>query len=465
MGKKRQNRPNKQSGGDSSASTSAAAPAAKAKANAAADAAKASVSISSTTKEKSSSSLFQFLSAERQGIVWVSACALIGALIGFGIGTGHLSGAASEPVNPWRKSLGIKIRSSTTYQLLSLRTKPWTPLLNLWETSISLTTSRKNLLGDPGNPRNYDVLKEAILREPGGFVHPDLGMMIPAPSGAARGIGMVRDAYTKVQTRCTPGIASEKMKKPENQTLFMQEEVLIRIPLSYQMTRTTALDTLLPLIQAGDPNRKDPLQELDDAALLVLLLAHERGVSRASRWLPYIASLPTVPSCGYLTETRPYMLDAVAAYGGEVGVDVNGWVRELSKASAYAEKISSGLAKDYGVFIKSPEGVSIEDNLQWALCQVASRATAGDDKYGSLRLVPLMDMINHDANAGGFVELTGEESFDKGDFVDVKEEEKEIMGGMFVVRSLRHGRRKPLRKGQVSDFCIVDCSCCQYGLC
>lgn len=415
------------------------------------DAASASPSVSGLfPSARPTSSLFQFLSAERTGILWVIGVAFLGALVGFGIGTGHLSGAASKPVNPWRKALGIKIRKSVTYQLFSLKTKPWNPFKNLWNTATSFASHRKNLMGDPGNPRNFDVLYEAIIREPGGFVHPDLGMMIPAPSGAARGLGMVRDSYDKVQRHCKPGIASEKMvlETTENQTTFMQEEVLIRIPLSYQMTRTTALDTLLPLIP-NDPNRKDPLQELDDAALLVLLLAHERGVSRASRWMPYIATLPTEPSCGYSAELRPYMLDAIAVLGNELGVNVNGWPRELAKASKYAEKIVAGLARDYGSVIKNPDGVSLQDNLQWALCQVASRATAGSDKYGTLRLVPMMDMINHDANAGGFVELTGEERFEKGDFVNIKEEEAGVMSGMFVVRSLRHGRRKPLRKGQV----------------
>lgn len=283
------------------------------------------------------------------------------------------------------------------------------------------------------------------MREKGGFVHPDLGMLIPAPSGASRGLGMVSDGYTKCQMGCMPGIASEKQQPPSNQTTFMPEEVLISIPLTYQMTRETALDTLLPLIPS-DPQRKDPLQELDDAALLVLLLAHERAVSRASRWMPYIASLPSEAQCGYSKHLRPYYLDAVAAYSGELGIDTIGWPRELNKASNYADKIASGLTRDYGNFIKAMDGVSVYDNLQWALCQVASRATAGSDKHGALRMIPLMDMINHDANAGGFVELTGEERLENGDFVNATEDD----AGTFVVRSLRHGRRKPLRKGQVS---------------
>jgi hypothetical protein len=438
MGKSRQ-RHNRSSSTGSGESTPA-----KSKGSASSTHGSTSAPSSQTSQTSRRSTLYQWLASERQSLTWVFGCAIIGAILGFGIGTGHLTGAYSQPVTPWRKELGKFVRATATYKVLTLRAKPWNPVMYLWHTSMSYVHGRKNLMGDPSNPIVFNILREAITREKGGYVHPDLGMMIPAPSRAARGLGMVRDGYNKCQTHCVPGVASEKREPVHNRTSFKQEEVLIRIPLSYQMTRTVALDTLLPLIPA-DGHRKDPLQELDDAALLVLLLAHERGLSRASRWLPYIASLPTEPSCGYSSKLRPYMLDAVAAYGGELGVDVSGWPRELAKAGKYAEKIASGLSGDYGNYIRSPPGVSVYNSLQWALCQVASRATAGSEKHGSLRLVPLMDLINHDASAGGFVELTGKERLENGDFVNTTEEDS----GTFVVRSLRHGRRKPLKKGQV----------------
>ena len=132
------------------------------------------------------------------------------------------------------------------------------------------------------------------------------------------------------------------------------------------MTRTVALDTLLPRISA-EVQRKANLNELDDAALLVLLLAHERGVGRYSRWLPYIASLPLEPSCGYSKTLRPYMLDSINALRDELGLDVNGWPGELLKATQYAERIANGLARDYGNFLQHPKGVSAQENLQWAL--------------------------------------------------------------------------------------------------
>ena len=91
-----------------------------------------------------------------------------------------------------------------------------------------------------------------------------------------------------------------------------------------------------------------------------------------------------------------------------------------------------------------PKGMTASSVIEWALCHVASRATAGSENYGALRLIPMVDMINHDVNAGGFEELTGKERLDKGNFIDATEDD----AGSFIVRSLQHGRRKPLRKGQ-----------------
>jgi hypothetical protein len=83
--------------------------------------------------------------------------------------------------------------------------------------------------------------------------------------------------------------------------------------------------------------------------------------------------------------------------------------------------------------------------IQWALCHISSRAIAASPKHGALRLIPLMDLINHNVDSGNFVELNGSESLEEGDVVDAEEEED---SGMFIVRSLRLGRRKPLKRGQ-----------------
>jgi hypothetical protein len=274
-----------------------------------------------------------------------------------------------------------------------------------------------NLRNDPSHPRVFSVLREAIIREHNGYVHPDLGFLVPAPSGAARGLGMVRSSFHHCQSRCMPGIAEEKNQAPTSpdkhtpneRPIYSQEEVLLRIPLNYQITRTVAINTLNLLVNL-DTHRTHPLTNLDDAALLVMFLAHERGLSRESRWLPYIASLPKEPTCGYANWPRPQMTNAIEAMGEELGLDVNGWRDAVLKAGKYADRIVGSLAQDYGHFLRTPEGVAVVHNLQWAMCQVASRAIAGTEKHGALRLVPMLDLINHDASAGPFVELNGKES-------------------------------------------------------
>ena len=141
---------------------------------------------------------------------------------------------------------------------------------------------------------------------------------------------------------------------------------------------------------------------------------------------------------------RPQLLDSLIALSDQIGIDVQGWPTELAKAARYADTIATALANDYGNYLRTPPGITTFKNIQWALCQVASRATAASEKHGSLRLLPLLDQLNHDATSGGFVELTGTERLDDGDFLDATEQDS----GAFVVRSLRHGRRRALKVGQ-----------------
>jgi len=334
----------------------------------------------------------------------------------------------------------------------------------------------RSVRDDPSHPLTFAILRESIIREKGGFVHPDLGLLSPAPSGATRGLGMVRDTYNACQVKCIPGRTKEKIAQRQNgddellpphwnaqhdqlntvkkvsqvvdeqqsiEQIYMQEEVLLKIPLKIQMTRSVALLTLFPLVP-NDVLMRVPLHELDDAVLLVLLLAHERGLGVESRFQPYIKSLPLVPSCGYSPKLRFEALETLTTMGVDMGMDVGGWPGELSKAGDRAHMIAMGLARDYGAYIAVPKRMSSYDTIQWALCQVASRATAASEKHGVLRLVPMLDIVNHDLNAGGFEELSGNERLENDDYVEADEDES----GTFIVRSVRHGRRKPLRKGQ-----------------
>lgn len=404
-------------------------------------------------------SLELWLRAEQQGILWVLGCITLGCLFGFGIGSGWLTGGigGSGGVAPWRIELGGRIRASLWYQILFLWQPFWFP--NHY--------NNNNVNGDhlshegplhPSHPRVFAVLREAVVREKGGFVHNDIGLMTPAPSGAARGLGMVRDSYHNCQSKCFPGIAKEKAdlrriqqakleNYPENTTLWLppisekkavykQEEVLVRVPLAFQMTRSIALDMIMARLPSEVQRKANP-HELDDAALLVLLLAHERGVGRHSRWLPYIATLAKEPSCGYNPKLRPYVLNSINVLQEELGVDTTGWKGEIVKAHKQASKIAHGLAKDYGAYIKTPEGMKAVQNIEWALCQVASRAIAGSEVFGALRMVPLMDMANHDANAGGFVELTGKERLGKSN-AKSGEDSWRISSGLLYVHSDNH---------------------------
>mmetsp|Transcript_11121 Transcript_11121/g.20811 ORF Transcript_11121/g.20811 Transcript_11121/m.20811 type:complete len:477 (+) Transcript_11121:51-1481(+) len=333
------------------------------------------------------------------------------------------------------------------------------------------------------DPLVFAALREAIIRE-GGFVHPDLGLMVPAPSGAHRGIGMMRDSYNTCQTRCMPGTIDEKSQHDTNiiqgklpykwnatfeelnskekvksvadrqrQSMdeqYKQEEILIKVPLSYQMTRQVALETLTPLIPPV-VQKRIPLYELDDAELLVLLLAYERGRGIRSKFHPYIASLPTTPTCGFYPDLRSLALQTVEFMAIELGMDVYGWPGEIKKAGQRSQMIVQGLAKDYGEYIQpsSKDDAWTLSVLHWSFCQVASRATAGSDRFGALRLVPMADMVNHYVDAGGFWEILSRE--DKNTRLPQNEylvDETGKDAGTFVVRSLRLGRRNPLMKGQ-----------------
>ena len=249
------------------------------------------------------------------------------------------------------------------------------------------------------HPLTFALLREMIRREPGGYVHPDIGVLLPAPSGSARGLGMVRDSYNECQRRCIPGIASEKLihhhhqqqqqqsypnhgRRSDNDNnnngppywndttilhlsptqrdfvihqqqstppIYQQEEILLKIPLDVQMTRTVALHFLSPLIPA-DILQRAPLLELDDAILLALLLAHEAMKGHISIFWPYILSLPMHPTCAIVNGAvfnavavlmgggaEPTMTaqeniwTSLQTMGITLGMDIQGWFEQTLK--------------------------------------------------------------------------------------------------------------------------------------
>ena len=349
------------------------------------------------------------------------------------------SGSVQEGIKPPFSRLSDAVRTKLA----------WLPLMGKRTKSRNKSNSASNNVMIKANtPSNRNALIFAGLRESiqaleGGYVHPDLGILMPAPCGATRGIGMTKDGYSNCAEKCN---VKDK-----------HSSVLLSIPLSAQMTREVAIKTLSALIPA-DVQRKVPLQDLDDAALLVLLLAHEKGKGPESRFLAYIVSLPSEPTCGYSSAMRGKAMDTVALLRDRFGADMNGWPAEITKAAEYAERISASLARDYGNFIKIPQGWNAYNAIQWSLCQVASRATGGSRIYGSLRLVPLLDMVNHNVDAGGFVELLGHERIDEEDssFYNATETD----AGAFVVRNMKKGKHVNLKKGDeiLANYNVPDYS-------
>ncbi|CAJ1957941.1 unnamed protein product [Cylindrotheca closterium] len=257
----------------------------------------------------------------------------------------------------------------------------------------------------------FDRLVKAVIKE-GGYVHPSIGILSPAPSGAPRGIGMVENVKPKIESG---------------------KDMLMKVPYSYQMTRDLAMSTLMdvipPMVLVDAP-----LLELDDSALLVLLLAHEYGLGKNSKFHAYTEFLPSWQDegggCGYENVQDFRQLPA--------GIEPE----EIEMALQYATHVSLGMYGDYGEYLANdawPREWKDEPALalRWAMCVVSSRATAanrraGDNNSGTgVRLIPLVDLANHRKASSGFVELSGSERIVYDDFMDATSDDT----GSFVVRS------------------------------
>lgn len=288
----------------------------------------------------------------------------------------------------------------------------------------------------------FESLRKAIEQTPGGYVDPNLGILSPAPCGAPRGLGIVSDKKKKGDR----GIGSD---------------VLMKVPVEYQLTRSLALSTLTPLVPS-DVLRRLPLAELDDAALLVLLLAHEKGLGKQSKFNAYIDTLADSvegAGCGWAGEG--------ARDHRKLPRDVE--PEDVEAGLAYANRVSTGMASDYGEYLAASSWpkewkTDASQALLWALCTVSSRGTAansipGDSEgAGGIRLVPLADMVNHDVLSAGFVELSGTERVSDGAFFDASESD----AGSFVVRAV-WGKDWKTRIMDVGDEVTVNYNLPHYG--
>jgi hypothetical protein len=258
-------------------------------------------------------------------------------------------------------------------------------------------------------------IAERVTQE-GGYVDPSLILVSPSPLGAERGM------------MCRPSDAGDANAASTKENDESTEKFWVRVPFSYQLTRDLALETLTSLVPP-EVLEKSPLSTLDDAALLVLLVAHLRGAtSEGDKWYPYLASLPNEPGCGWWHNHH-----------------MEGVIHEevIDSALTYVERVSKGMAQDYGPYLASehwPEEWKTETGdggvikaaasaIEWALCIVSSRGTAASPALGggSVRLVPLADMFNHDVNSDGFIELSEEDGENLLGTFEVRRTKKEYM--------------------------------------
>ena len=287
--------------------------------------------------------------------------------------------------------------------------------------------------------KSFEALRKAIEKS-GGYVDERLGLLSPAPCGASRGLGIV---------------SSKKRKGDE------PHDVLFNIPIDYQLTRQLALSTLTPLIP---PNvlQTLPLDELDDAALLVLLLAHEKGLGKKSKFKAYIDMLSDSvdgAGCGWASEGAHDFRKLPREVEPE----------DVEAGLAYANRVSTGMASDYGEYLAKSAWPKDWKNdasqaLLWGLCTVSSRGTAanqipGDSEFGTgIRLVPLADMANHDLLSAGFIELSGDERVANGGFVDASSSD----AGTFVIRAV-WGADWKTKELDVGDEITVNYNLPYYG--
>lgn len=298
--------------------------------------------------------------------------------------------------------------------------------------ALSIPTEQiSEIQDDPSDDTIITDLSNQIIKE-GGYVHPSLQLSSPAPCGADRGV-----IFGSKSSNVDDSDVSSSSNEDRPSSIWL------RVPFSYQLTRDLALDTLTPLI----PNSvldEAPLDTLDDGALLVLLLAHLRGMTTANdKWHPFLASLPDDPGCGWWVGDS--IDNGAKRYEHMIPNEV------ITSSRGYVSRVSNGMAKDYGPYLannnwpkKWKEAIdkSKEQNdgiinaaaraIEWSLCIVSSRGTAASPTLGggSIRLVPFADMFNHNLHSIGFMELTKKDvnngGTDQGSFV-----------GSFEVRQMK----------------------------
>ena len=244
--------------------------------------------------------------------------------------------------------------------------------------NILIQTHHKAAATESSDDIVLNALKHKIERL-GGYVHPSIKLVSPSPC-------------------CSRGVITSDATTIDNNE--DGQELWIRVPPTYHLTRDLALQTLTPLIP-GDVLDFAPLSTLDDGALLVLLLVHLKG-NGSKYWQPYLDSLPNYPTCGWYGDNGETFLEYK-----HVALD----------SKRYVSRVSAGMTADYGHYLDNKhwpqeweESAALA--IEWSLCIISSRGTAASPEYGGglVKLVPLVDMFNHSPRYEGFKELTKEDN-------------------------------------------------------
>jgi len=175
---------------------------------------------------------------------------------------------------------------------------------------------------------------------------------------------------------------------------------------------------------------------------------------------------PPPQSCGWMIEPK-HLKAALKKLHEKTGNNLEGWERETIGVRDYVELIAVGMAENVGWIItggipakdglvagemvkvepwdptQMREGMTVTEMLMWAICTVTNRGVSGlehneikhpptNDLYkqfrlhfedmslkkghekppkpARVRLVPIMDMVNHDSDAVGYVELDNKDA-------------------------------------------------------
>ncbi|GMI16781.1 hypothetical protein TrLO_g12408 [Triparma laevis f. longispina] len=170
---------------------------------------------------------------------------------------------------------------------------------------------------------------------------------------------------------------------------------------------------------------------------------------------------PPPQSCGWMIDQK-HLKTALQKLHEKTGNKLDGWERETIGVRDYVELIAAGMAENVGWIVTGGipakdglvagemvkvepwdptvqrEGITVTEMLMWAICTVTNRGIAGlehneikqpptNDLYrqfrthfedmslkkghdqppkpARVRLVPIMDMVNHDSDSVGYVEL------------------------------------------------------------